>query len=107
MSMCPVPRPRLYWSKNLSIQYASTSITRVLFEHIKKDLHFNDDSEMVALGEETFDKVFKIRLPISHLASKFRDILTFPRKEVCFALNSSNKPFTWLQDFFQTQTVYR
>jgi len=62
---------------------------------------------MVALGEKTFDKVLKIRPPITHLPSKFHDILTFPRKEVCFALNSSNKPFTWLQDFFQTRTVYR
>jgi len=82
-------------------------MTRVLFEHIKKYLLFNDDSKMVALGEETFDKVFKIRPPITHLPSKFRDILTFPRKEVCFALNISNKPFTRFQDFFQTQRVYR
>jgi len=106
MSMFPVLHPRLYWSKNLGIQYVNTSMTRVLFEHITKYLYFNDDSKMVALGEETFDKVFKLRPPITHLPSKFRDILTFPWKEVYFALNSSNKPFTWLQNFFQTQRVY-
>jgi len=98
--MCPAPRTRLYWSKNLGIQYVSTLMTRVLFEHITKCLHFNDDSKMFALGEETFDKLFKIRPPITHLQSKFRDILTFPWKEAYFALNSSNKPFTWLQDAF-------
>jgi len=69
-------------------------MTRILFEHITKYLHFNDDSKMVALGEEAFDKVFKIRPPITHLPSKFRDTLTFIWKEVYFALNSSNKPFT-------------
>jgi len=94
MSIFPVLRPRLYWSKHLGIQYVSTSMTRILFEHITKYLHFNDDSKMVALGEEAFDKVFKIRPPITHLPSKFRDTLTFIWKEVYFALNSSNKPFT-------------
>jgi len=82
--MCPVPRSRLYWSKNLGIQYVSTLMTRVLFEHIKKYLHFNDDSKIFALGEETFNKLFKIRPPITHLQSKFREIFTFPWKQVHF-----------------------
>ena len=75
-------------SKNLSIQYVNILMTSVRFEHITKYFHFNDNSKMVARGEENFDKLFKIRPPITHLQSKFRDVLTFSWKRVYFALNS-------------------
>jgi len=78
-------------------------MTRVLFEHITNYLHFNNDSKMVALGEETFDKLLKIRPPMTHLQSQFRDILTFPMERGIFCLKQFEQTVHLAAGCFQTQ----
>jgi len=60
-------------------------------------------TKRITRGEENFDKLFKVRPPITHLQPKFRDILTFSWKEVCFTVNSSKQTVHMAAGCFQTQ----
>ena len=42
-----LPRSRQYWSKAYSIEQVNSIMGRVRFEQIKKNIHFNDNDEMV------------------------------------------------------------
>ena len=74
MAIISLPRSRLYWSKDLGVDHVSGLMSRARFEEIKRSLHFNDNSNMVARGDENFDKLFKIRPVVTHLQLKFRAI---------------------------------
>ena len=74
MSIFCLPRSQQYWSKAYSIEHVNSIMGRVRFEQIKKNIHFNDNNEMVPSTDENFDKLFKVRPLLSHLQNKFKAI---------------------------------
>ncbi|KAK2711497.1 hypothetical protein QYM36_012605 [Artemia franciscana] len=47
---------------------------RQRFDQIKRFLHFNDNSKAKKPGEQGFDKLYKIRLVLGHIRSKFLEV---------------------------------
>ena len=74
MSLMPLFRSRLYWSAAYGIEQVSSIMGKVRFEHIKRNIHFNNNSVMPTSEEENFDRLFKIRPLLDHLRSKFKTI---------------------------------
>ena len=74
MSLVPLFRSRLYWSAAYGIEQVNSIMGRVRFEQIRKNIHFNDNSVMPISEDENFDRIFKIRLLLDHLRSKFKTI---------------------------------
>ena len=75
MSLVKLSNSRKYWSGKLNCPLVSEVMSRDRWEQIKSNLHFNDNNNCETNKDHpNYDKLFKIRPFIAHLAEKFREI---------------------------------
>ncbi|XP_046987167.1 piggyBac transposable element-derived protein 2-like [Schistocerca americana] len=74
MSIVHVPNTRDYWGEVTGTHLIKTTMTVNQYEHIRKFLHFNDNSAMIPRGEKGHDRLFKIRPIIELMRSRFQTI---------------------------------
>jgi len=74
MSIFNLPRSRMYWASKTRIGQVADVMTRVRWEAIKKNLHFNDNTHMPSTDDPDRDKLFKIRPLLELLLPKFQQI---------------------------------
>lgn len=70
-----LPAIRLYWStnNNFFVPRVANVMTRKRFLQILRYLHINDNSKMPKKGEESFDKLYKIRPLLDFLNKIYKD----------------------------------
>ena len=76
-----IPRSRMYWASKTRISQVADVMTRVTWEAIKKNLHFNDNTHMPSTDDPDRDKLFKIRPLLELLLPKFQEI---PQQQILF-----------------------
>jgi len=74
-SIFKLPRSRMYWSLNTTVESIAGIMSRQRWEQIKSNLHFNNNDNMPSLTNPDRDKLFKLRPLIDHLLFKFQAIL--------------------------------
>ncbi|XP_046987283.1 piggyBac transposable element-derived protein 2-like [Schistocerca americana] len=74
MSIVHVPNTRDYWGEVTGTHLIKTTMTVNQYEHLRKFLHFNDNSAMIPRGEKGHDRLFKIRPIIELMRSRFQTI---------------------------------
>ena len=75
MSLAKLSNSQKYWSGKLNCPLVSKVMSRDRWEQIKSNLHFNDNNNCETNKDHpNYDKLFKIRPFIAHLAEKFKEI---------------------------------
>lgn len=74
MSICRLPRSRLYWAAESRIPTVADTMSRDQWEAIKGNLHFNNNDDMTPPNDPHKDRLFKVRPIIDFLLPKFQGI---------------------------------
>jgi hypothetical protein len=70
MGVYKLPQTRMMWSNSLKIPAVSENITRTDFDHINKNLHFNDNTRCPPEP----DKLYKVRPLLDAIVPKFKSL---------------------------------
>ncbi|XP_053316411.1 piggyBac transposable element-derived protein 4-like [Spea bombifrons] len=84
MGIIKKPSIRSYWSTSpiFSTPIFAQTITRQRYEMILRFMHFSDNSLCPPKEDPQFDRLYKIRPLITHLAARFPEVYT-PGKNIC------------------------
>ncbi|KAH8036022.1 hypothetical protein HPB51_016326 [Rhipicephalus microplus] len=74
MSICRLPRSRLYWAAESRVPTVADMMPRDRWEAIKANLHFNNNDDMPPPNDPHKDRLFKVRPVIDFLLPKFQGI---------------------------------
>ncbi|KAL3210992.1 hypothetical protein MRX96_008499 [Rhipicephalus microplus] len=74
MSICRLPRSRLYWAAESRVPTVADTMPRDRWEAIKANLHFNNNDDMPPPNDPHKDRLFKVRPVIDFLLPKFQGI---------------------------------
>ncbi|XP_069819582.1 piggyBac transposable element-derived protein 4-like [Dendropsophus ebraccatus] len=76
MGLVKKPRIRQYWSVDIlyNTPIHRMAMTRHRFEAILKFLHYNDNARCPPRDDPSYDRLYKIRPVIDHLAAKFSEV---------------------------------
>lgn len=74
MSICRLPRSRLYWAAESRVPTVADTMSRDRWEAIKANLHFNNNDDMPPPNDPHKDRLFKVRPVIDFLLPKFQGI---------------------------------
>ena len=74
MACATLPNSRLYWSKVYRNDNIANVMSKDRWKEIKRNLHFNDNSQQPSSEASNFDRMFKIGPLIDHLQSKVRRV---------------------------------
>lgn len=72
MSIYRLPRSRMYWAKNTNVEKISSIMSRNRWEVIKRNIHCNDNSNMLPIRDPNRDRLFKIRPLVDSMQAKFQ-----------------------------------
>ncbi|XP_054270077.1 piggyBac transposable element-derived protein 3-like [Macrosteles quadrilineatus] len=72
MSIYRLPRSRMFWAKNTNVEKVSSVMSRNRWEEIKRNIHCNDNANILPVGHPDRDKLFKVRPLIDHFQAKFQ-----------------------------------
>lgn len=75
MGVVKLPNRRMYWSPKTRIDAVAETMPRNRFDDILRILHFNDNSKQKGIGEEGYNKLFKIQPITDHLRGKFKGVV--------------------------------
>lgn len=78
MPVVKMPSVRMYWNKVLGLELIYNAMSVNLFEKIKSNIHFSDNSKMQDRVSPDYDRLYKIRPLLDHLNKK---VLMVPIEE--------------------------
>lgn len=74
MSVVHMPNVRSYWSTTFGYRQIKEIMSEKEFEHIRRFLHFNDNTKMLPKEDPNHDRLHKLRPIIDALNAKFQSV---------------------------------
>jgi len=72
MGIVKLPDRRMYWAAGTRIDAIAETMSRNRFEEILHTLHFNDNTQQKEIGEEGFNRLFKLAPVLDHFRKAFK-----------------------------------
>nr|CAI5863507.1 unnamed protein product [Callosobruchus analis] len=74
MSVIHMPNMRSYWSNTIGTEIIKNTMSQKQFEIIKRNPHFNDNSQMLPKEHTMHDRLYKIRPISDHLLNRYQSV---------------------------------
>ena len=82
MAIVRCPTLEMYWSKDYRVPCVADIMDNNRFNAIKKNLHFNDNTEAKPKDDPNYDKLFKVRPVVDSVLSKCQSMVPEPDNSV-------------------------
>lgn len=74
MSVIQIPNVRRYWAPITGVSLIRETMSLNRFEQIRRQLHFNDNENMLPKTDPNHDRLFKIRTLVAALGKRFQTV---------------------------------